>query len=117
MAPRGRAEDDGLEPRWLTRPLDYLIGSVQYPLATSSKAQPIVAQYHFLLGWVQVHESRQAQETRERPVVPGFRPLTSSIFFLAQRGAPRFAVSETRVLAPSTMFVRHRLSIRTRPIF
>ena len=55
----GRAEDDGLElealsrrlsrepksrakPRdlWLTKPLDCLKGSVQYPLATSSRRNP-----------------------------------------------------------------------------
>jgi len=33
----GSAEDDGVEPQWLTRPLDRLIDGVQYPLATSSK--------------------------------------------------------------------------------
>jgi|SRR5208282_1753887 len=56
LAPSGRAEDDGLElealsrrlsrepksrakPRdlWLTKPLDCLANSVQYPLATSSR--------------------------------------------------------------------------------
>jgi len=31
------AEGEGVEPLWLTKPLDRFAGGVQYPLATPSK--------------------------------------------------------------------------------
>jgi hypothetical protein len=63
---RGRAEDPFDSSPAVTRsgqaiqqrPLDYLKGSVQYPLATSSKRGPFLGQYSMNPESAQVHKSR-----------------------------------------------------------
>ena len=45
FAVKCRAEGGGFKPQWLTRPLDNLSGSVQYPLETPSKRTPDALEY------------------------------------------------------------------------